>query len=129
MCTKFVAYEIREGLTKYISGFPDYIYELLSIPKPIKLERTMSWPMDLMDLENINYLCGNSRLTNKKEGMMIHLETTMDITNKSSRGRLSPRYPSKKEEDKSDGKQLKGVPIVQDFPEVFPEDLPGLPPA
>ncbi|GJY09551.1 putative reverse transcriptase domain-containing protein, partial [Tanacetum coccineum] len=35
------------------------------------------------------------------------------------------RYPSKKEEDKSDGKQLKGVPIVQDFPEVFPEDLPG----
>nr|GEY64503.1 hypothetical protein [Tanacetum cinerariifolium] len=27
------------------------------------------------------------------------------------------------------GKQLKDVPIVWDFPEVFPEDLPGLPPA
>ncbi|GJU38027.1 putative reverse transcriptase domain-containing protein [Tanacetum coccineum] len=36
---------------------------------------------------------------------------------------------AKKEEDKSDGKQLKDVPIVRDFPEVFPEDLPGLPPA
>ncbi|GJY82279.1 putative reverse transcriptase domain-containing protein, partial [Tanacetum coccineum] len=36
---------------------------------------------------------------------------------------------AKKEEDKSEGKQLKDVPIVQDFPEVFPEDLPGLPPA
>ncbi|GKE88907.1 putative reverse transcriptase domain-containing protein, partial [Tanacetum coccineum] len=36
---------------------------------------------------------------------------------------------AKKEEDKSDGKQLKDVPIFQDFPEVFPEDLPGLPPA
>ncbi|GJS33503.1 putative reverse transcriptase domain-containing protein [Tanacetum coccineum] len=36
---------------------------------------------------------------------------------------------AKKEEDKSDGKQLKGVPIVRDFPKVFPEDLPGLPPA
>ncbi|GJY56599.1 putative reverse transcriptase domain-containing protein [Tanacetum coccineum] len=35
---------------------------------------------------------------------------------------------AKKEEDKSEGKQLKDVPIVQDFPEVFPEDLPGLPP-
>nr|GEX54994.1 putative reverse transcriptase domain-containing protein [Tanacetum cinerariifolium] len=36
---------------------------------------------------------------------------------------------AKKEEDKSEGKQLKDVPIVQDFPEVFPEDLTGLPPA
>nr|GEW99708.1 putative reverse transcriptase domain-containing protein [Tanacetum cinerariifolium] len=30
---------------------------------------------------------------------------------------------AKKEEDKSEGKQLKDVPIVQDFPEVFLEDL------
>nr|GEX83967.1 putative reverse transcriptase domain-containing protein [Tanacetum cinerariifolium] len=36
---------------------------------------------------------------------------------------------SKKEEDKSEGKQLKDVPIVRDFPEVFSEDLSGLPPA
>nr|GEU73619.1 putative reverse transcriptase domain-containing protein [Tanacetum cinerariifolium] len=36
---------------------------------------------------------------------------------------------ARKEEDKSKGKQLKDVPIVQDFPEVFPEDSPGLPPA
>nr|GEY00223.1 putative reverse transcriptase domain-containing protein [Tanacetum cinerariifolium] len=36
---------------------------------------------------------------------------------------------AKKEEDKSEGKQLKDVPIVQDFTKVFPEDLPGLPPA
>nr|GFD08459.1 putative reverse transcriptase domain-containing protein [Tanacetum cinerariifolium] len=34
-----------------------------------------------------------------------------------------------KEDDKSEGKQVKDVPIVQDFPEVFPEDFPGLPPA
>ncbi|GKB57242.1 putative reverse transcriptase domain-containing protein [Tanacetum coccineum] len=36
---------------------------------------------------------------------------------------------AKKEENKSEGKQIKDVPIVRDFPEVFPEDLPGLPPA
>ncbi|GKB16878.1 putative reverse transcriptase domain-containing protein [Tanacetum coccineum] len=35
----------------------------------------------------------------------------------------------KKEEDKSEGKQIKDVPIVRGFPEVFPKDLPGLPPA
>ncbi|GKA08450.1 hypothetical protein Tco_0687781 [Tanacetum coccineum] len=36
---------------------------------------------------------------------------------------------AKKEEDKSKGKQIKDVPIVRDFLEVFPEDLSGLPPA
>ncbi|GJU56671.1 putative reverse transcriptase domain-containing protein [Tanacetum coccineum] len=33
-----------------------------------------------------------------------------------------------KAEDKSGEKRLKDVPIVQDFPEVFPEDLLGIPP-
>ncbi|GJV08263.1 putative reverse transcriptase domain-containing protein [Tanacetum coccineum] len=35
----------------------------------------------------------------------------------------------KKREDKSEEKRLEDVSIVQDFPEVFPEDLSGLPPA
>ncbi|GJV34428.1 putative reverse transcriptase domain-containing protein [Tanacetum coccineum] len=34
---------------------------------------------------------------------------------------------AKNEEDKSEGKQIKDVPIIRDFPEVFPEDLLGLP--
>ncbi|GJR73983.1 hypothetical protein Tco_0086348 [Tanacetum coccineum] len=33
---------------------------------------------------------------------------------------------TKKTEDKSEEKQLEDVPIIRDFPEVFPEDLPGL---
>ncbi|GJX37665.1 putative reverse transcriptase domain-containing protein, partial [Tanacetum coccineum] len=35
---------------------------------------------------------------------------------------------TKKEEDKSEEKRLEDVPIIRDFPDVFPEDLPGLPP-
>ncbi|GJS58891.1 putative reverse transcriptase domain-containing protein [Tanacetum coccineum] len=31
---------------------------------------------------------------------------------------------AKKEEDKSEEKQIKDVPIIRDFPEVFPKDLP-----
>ncbi|GKD31907.1 putative reverse transcriptase domain-containing protein [Tanacetum coccineum] len=31
-------------------------------------------------------------------------------------------------QDKSEDKRLEDVPIVRDFPEVFPKDLPGLPP-
>ncbi|GJY61065.1 putative reverse transcriptase domain-containing protein [Tanacetum coccineum] len=34
----------------------------------------------------------------------------------------------KETEDKSEDKRLEDVPTVRDFPEVFPEDLPGLPP-
>ncbi|GKE75131.1 putative reverse transcriptase domain-containing protein [Tanacetum coccineum] len=35
---------------------------------------------------------------------------------------------SKKAKDKSEERRLEDVPIVQEFPEVFLEDLPGLPP-
>ncbi|GJU24475.1 hypothetical protein Tco_1163096 [Tanacetum coccineum] len=30
-------------------------------------------------------------------------------------------------EKKSDEKRLEDIPVVREFPEVFPEDLPGLP--
>nr|GEV91058.1 putative reverse transcriptase domain-containing protein [Tanacetum cinerariifolium] len=33
-----------------------------------------------------------------------------------------------KDEDKSKGKRLEDLTVVQEFPEVFPEDLPGIPP-
>ncbi|GJZ41590.1 putative reverse transcriptase domain-containing protein, partial [Tanacetum coccineum] len=36
---------------------------------------------------------------------------------------------AKKAEDKLEEKRLEDVPIVRDFPKVFPEDLPGIPPA
>ncbi|GJU53572.1 putative reverse transcriptase domain-containing protein [Tanacetum coccineum] len=36
-------------------------------------------------------------------------------------------FTANKVEDKSEKKRLEGVPIVRDFPEVFPEDFPGLP--
>ncbi|GKE15589.1 putative reverse transcriptase domain-containing protein, partial [Tanacetum coccineum] len=36
---------------------------------------------------------------------------------------------TKESKDKSEGKRLEDVPIIRDFPEVFLEDLPGIPPA
>ncbi|GKA72587.1 putative reverse transcriptase domain-containing protein [Tanacetum coccineum] len=41
---------------------------------------------------------------------------------------VTAQVTMKKAEDKSKEKRLEEVPIVQDFPEVFPEDLPGIPP-
>nr|GEW07429.1 putative reverse transcriptase domain-containing protein [Tanacetum cinerariifolium] len=34
-----------------------------------------------------------------------------------------------REDDKPEGKQVKDVPIIQEFPKVFSENFPGLPPA
>nr|GEU86225.1 reverse transcriptase domain-containing protein [Tanacetum cinerariifolium] len=39
-----------------------------------------------------------------------------------------PQVTSKKAEDKLEEKRLENVSIVREFPKVFPEDLPGLPP-
>ncbi|GJT47016.1 hypothetical protein Tco_0955731 [Tanacetum coccineum] len=36
---------------------------------------------------------------------------------------------TKEAKNKSEEKQLEDLPIVRDFPEVFPKDLPGIPPA
>ncbi|GKD03446.1 hypothetical protein Tco_1178420 [Tanacetum coccineum] len=36
---------------------------------------------------------------------------------------------SKKTEDNAEEKRLEDVSIIREFPKVFPEDLPGLPPA
>ncbi|GJU61673.1 hypothetical protein Tco_1243508 [Tanacetum coccineum] len=41
---------------------------------------------------------------------------------------LLAQVTKKKTEDKSEEKRLEAVPTVRDFLEVFPEDLPGLPP-
>nr|GEU51722.1 putative reverse transcriptase domain-containing protein [Tanacetum cinerariifolium] len=38
------------------------------------------------------------------------------------------RITTKEAKDKSKEKRLEDVPIVRDFPEVFPKDLPGIPP-
>ncbi|GJV14144.1 putative reverse transcriptase domain-containing protein [Tanacetum coccineum] len=79
------------------------------------------------------YTVGNA----KKRGNALgnpDANVVTDIDQSLSYGQLMKmsrrdRISAKKKEDKSEGKQIKDVTIVQDFPEVFPEDLPGLPPA
>ncbi|GJU81613.1 putative reverse transcriptase domain-containing protein [Tanacetum coccineum] len=65
-----------------------------------------------------------------REGSSLFLWRRKVLDNLSGRfmaykRKLHPR----KAEDKSEEKRLEDVPIIQEFPEVFPDDLPGLPPA
>ncbi|GJZ22698.1 putative reverse transcriptase domain-containing protein [Tanacetum coccineum] len=60
------------------------------------------------------------RIPWRKETLIIHGDGRFPI--------FLAHVTAKEVEDKSEKKLLLDVPIVQDFPEVFPEDLPGLPP-
>ncbi|GKF29742.1 putative reverse transcriptase domain-containing protein [Tanacetum coccineum] len=44
------------------------------------------------------------------------------------RGDGSTNITASKDENKLKGKQIEDMLVVQEFPEVFPEDLPGIPP-
>ncbi|GJS20244.1 putative reverse transcriptase domain-containing protein [Tanacetum coccineum] len=62
------------------------------------------------------------------KSQLSHVQKLKSTWQKDARSFLA-YISAKKEEDKSEGKEIKDVPIIRDFPEVFPEDLPGLPPA
>nr|GFB35909.1 putative reverse transcriptase domain-containing protein [Tanacetum cinerariifolium] len=150
ICTKFVAHETKK-IDKYIGKLPDNIYGCVKASKPKTLDETIELVKDLMDqklrtkchaaiacdekLVRVPYgdktmiFCGDesndiieSRLT------IISCSKAQEYIPKGCQIFLAP-ISAKKEEDKSEGKKLKYVPIVRDFHEVFPEDLSGLPPA
>nr|GEX42662.1 putative reverse transcriptase domain-containing protein [Tanacetum cinerariifolium] len=133
-------------------GLPDNIYRSVKASKPKTLDETVELANDLMDQKLRTYA---ERQTNNKERLMIHSETTMVTNSEPPKGKMSPgnngsesrltviscskaqeymekgcqiflaHICAKKEEDRSEGKQLEDVPVVWDFPEVFPKDLPG----
>ncbi|GJU44425.1 putative reverse transcriptase domain-containing protein [Tanacetum coccineum] len=76
--------------------------------------------------ENLTFCCNESSNGRESRLTVISCSKAQEYMAKGCQVFLA-QISAKKEEDKSEGKQIKDVPIVQDFPEVFPEDLPGLP--
>ncbi|GJR04777.1 putative reverse transcriptase domain-containing protein [Tanacetum coccineum] len=88
-------------------------------------------PDDQCSLRGMNFeFVGTNESSNGRESRLtvISCSKAQEYMAKGCQVFLA-QISAKKEEDKSEGKQIKDVPIVRDFPEVFPEDLPGLPPA
>nr|GEZ97281.1 putative reverse transcriptase domain-containing protein [Tanacetum cinerariifolium] len=157
ICTKFVANE-NEKIDKYISGLPYNIYGNVKSSKPRTLDETIDLKNDLMNQklrtytemgDNKQKTDDTSRNNHGHQQQPFKKHNVTKIYNMGTRERKSyelslpshhngpctqkchkcSKVFAKKEEDKSEGKQLKDVPIIWDFPKVFPEDLPGLPPA
>nr|GEX06033.1 putative reverse transcriptase domain-containing protein [Tanacetum cinerariifolium] len=142
ICTKFVSNE-TEKVDKYISGLPDNIYGNVKSSKPKTLDETIDLANDLMDQKLRTYVERKSDSKRKADDISRNNQQPFKKEELKCCGKpeLKCRYGAKgchvflaqisatKEDDKPEKKQVKDVLIIQDFPEVFPEDLPGLPPA
>ncbi|GJW86727.1 putative reverse transcriptase domain-containing protein [Tanacetum coccineum] len=78
---------------------------------------------------------GNDMLVIQGERSRVKNESRLEvITSIKTQGYIDKDVKSslvqmmKKEETVASKKRIEDVPVVRDFPEVFPEDLPGLPP-
>ncbi|GJW96155.1 putative reverse transcriptase domain-containing protein [Tanacetum coccineum] len=77
-----------------------------------------------------NFGATQNAVTCYKCGVQGHFKKDCPKLKNGNRGHhlFLAHVTTKETEDKSGEKRLKDVPIVRYFPEVFPEDLPGLPP-
>nr|GEX34799.1 putative reverse transcriptase domain-containing protein [Tanacetum cinerariifolium] len=74
---------------------------------------------------------GNEILTIHGEGSNERNEPQLNIISCSKAQEYMSKgsnITSTKDEEKSKGKRLEDLPVVREFPEVFPEDIPGIPP-
>nr|GEU99401.1 putative reverse transcriptase domain-containing protein [Tanacetum cinerariifolium] len=76
------------------------------------------------------YLCAPSAITTTSSNVHPSVETAraQEYLSKGCDVFLA-HITTNEAKDESKGKRLEDVPIVRDFPEVFPEDLLGIPPA
>ncbi|GJW32246.1 putative reverse transcriptase domain-containing protein [Tanacetum coccineum] len=89
-----------------------------------------------VELGSFDVIIGMDWLAKAKSGSYVGNVTRLNIISCTKAQKYMEKgFPiflahitTKEVEDKSEKKRLEDVPIVQDFPEVFPEDLPGLPP-
>nr|GEY71195.1 putative reverse transcriptase domain-containing protein [Tanacetum cinerariifolium] len=97
--------EESDRVERYIGGLPDSIHGSVAASKPKTMQEATEMATGLMDKNIRTY-------AERQAGCQVILA---HVTMKEAEG-------------KSKKKRLKNVPIIRDFPEVFPKDLPGLPP-
>nr|GEY51590.1 putative reverse transcriptase domain-containing protein [Tanacetum cinerariifolium] len=74
--------------------------------------------------------CSKGNGDNQREESRLNIISCTKAQEYLSKGRdvFLAHVIAKEAKDKSEGKRLEDVPVVRDFPKVFPKDLPGIPP-
>ncbi|GJY16913.1 putative reverse transcriptase domain-containing protein [Tanacetum coccineum] len=125
----------EDKVERFVGGFPDNIQGNVIATEPTKLQDAIRVANNLMDqklkgyarsAENKRRLDNNTRDNHRQQSVfkrqnvggqnVVRAYTTGNNERKGLR-------------NKSEEKRLEDLSIVREFPKVFPEDLPGLPPA
>ncbi|GJY34479.1 putative reverse transcriptase domain-containing protein [Tanacetum coccineum] len=106
------------------------LHETPSFNNQWKIKRNLKSPLIPRELFSNETPVSSSRWNSTS---LHRIDTTLKWFSKLGRPvstvlKWVPKVTVKENKDKSKEKRLEDVPTVRDFPEVFPEDLPGLPP-
>nr|GEY59675.1 reverse transcriptase domain-containing protein [Tanacetum cinerariifolium] len=116
---------------KYVGGLPGMIHESVMASKPKTMQDAIEFATELVD-QKIRTFADHQEDLN-----LCALNATTIMMGSVHQGATIARKLSiwpvivgvlLMAEDKSEEKRLEDVPIIRDFPEVFPEDLLGIPP-
>ncbi|GKD77180.1 hypothetical protein Tco_1339801, partial [Tanacetum coccineum] len=140
--------ELTQWCSKwYVGGLPDMIHGNIVASKPKTMQEAIEMATELMDKRSSGTLqkeCPRIDEQQRHRGIKLGMKgssegvcgwnsganQTTSLQKYMQRGFpiFLAHVTAKEVEDKSEKKRLEDVSIVQDFPEVFPEDLSGLPP-
>ncbi|GKB75856.1 hypothetical protein Tco_0942751 [Tanacetum coccineum] len=110
----------EDNVERFVGGLPDNIQGNVIAAGPTKLQDAIRIANNLMDQKLKGY--ARNAENKKRSG---HFRKDCPKLRNQNRGNKTRN----KNEDKSEEKRLEDVPIVREFPKVFSEYLPGLPPA
>nr|GEW43571.1 reverse transcriptase domain-containing protein [Tanacetum cinerariifolium] len=154
MCTKMV-HEEEDQVESFIEGLPDNIQGSVMATEPTRLQDAVHKANNMMDkklkgyaarsAKNKRRLDANQRddhghyckdcpkIKNQNHGKKARIpkargKSYVLVGGDANPGSNTVTVTVKENKDKSKEKRLEDVPTVRDFPKVFPEDLPGLPP-
>ncbi|GKF16337.1 hypothetical protein Tco_0061255, partial [Tanacetum coccineum] len=107
----------------------------LASSRPSKPRNCLRWVPTGRIFAMCGKLTASSNTENKSDKSVCDNASTSNPSKPSSKGFSNStsllgrlHVSSQVMEKKSDDKRLEDIPVVREFPEVFPEDLPGLPP-
>nr|GEV44567.1 reverse transcriptase domain-containing protein [Tanacetum cinerariifolium] len=126
----------RSFVSSTFSSLIDIIPNTLDHGYDVELVEAKYHVVIVCDVKLIRVPFGNEILTfhgdgsNNEHGSRLNIISCTKIQKYLLKGCLIflAHVATRKAEDKSKEKRLEDVPIVQDLPEVFPEDLSGIPP-
>nr|GEU46375.1 putative reverse transcriptase domain-containing protein [Tanacetum cinerariifolium] len=117
--------EESDEVKKYVSGLPDMIHRSVKASMPKTMQKEIEFATELMDQKILTLA---ERHAKKKRNNSLKLRNQNQGNLAGNGNAVAKAYDVGTARTNLNSNVATDVPIVQEFPEVFPEDLPGIPP-